>query len=233
MPKKAEEKQVVRITGEKYRVYIVGGGYDYIRLLYLNGYTGAKSLDDADIVLFTGGEDVNPKLYGETALRCSYFNTARDELEEAIYHEAIKRGIPCVGICRGGQFLNVMNKGSMWQDVSDHRGSHPMIIINADGSEGASIMATSTHHQMMIPAKKGAEVLAIAKEATSLQNDRQLVQKEDNAKGGDIEVVWYEETGCLCFQPHPELPSASTELINYFESLIVERIIPKVLVKGK
>ena len=58
----------------RYRVYVVGGGYEYIRMLFNLGYDGAKGLEDADVVLFTGGEDVNPELYGEVCMAKTNFS---------------------------------------------------------------------------------------------------------------------------------------------------------------
>ena len=44
-------------TKKRPRVYVVGGGLEYIKMLYAMAYDGAKGLDDADIVLFVYRED--------------------------------------------------------------------------------------------------------------------------------------------------------------------------------
>jgi gamma-glutamyl-gamma-aminobutyrate hydrolase PuuD len=214
-------KKVVKLNNNGYKVYVVGGGIEYIRFLWELGYNGATGLGEADIVLFTGGEDVNPALYGEKALRGTYFNEARDSREKIIYEEALKAGIPMVGICRGGQFLNVMNGGRMWQHVTDHGGSHPATEVGVKNPRTFEV--TSTHHQMMIPAEKGQVLLA-----ASLCKRREA---EDNVAVGiqplcDTEVVWYDDTNCLCFQPHPEYSFATRVLKDYFDELLDNYIIP-------
>ena len=44
-------------------------------------------------------------------------NPARDEMEIAAVHEAVRRGMPILAICRGIQVLNVALGGTLWQDV--------------------------------------------------------------------------------------------------------------------
>lgn len=221
------EKKVVRLHAPKYKVYVIGGGYDYIRLLYQLGFDGAKGIADADILLFTGGEDVDPGLYGEQALRTTMFNRNRDDKEVNLFNEAKEKNIPMVGICRGGQFLNVMNNGKMWQHVNGHTGDHPIWPVGPKNTLGEAILATSTHHQMMRPGEKGT-VLAIGKKATKLQSFGQDVERPEPVSS-DTEVVWYPDTKCLCFQPHPEMRGASDELVKYFDELMDNYIIPSVL----
>ena len=54
----------------------------------------------ADIVLFTGGEDVDPSLYGCEKHPTTYSNINRDLEEKAIF-EKVKPHQLCLGICRG------------------------------------------------------------------------------------------------------------------------------------
>ena len=69
--------------------------------------------------LFTGGHDVNPKLYGqEKTIHCQEICEERDRMETYIFREAVlKQNKPALGICRGIQFFNVMLGGSLYQDI--------------------------------------------------------------------------------------------------------------------
>ena len=49
----------------------------------------------------------------------------RDEFEIALLREAIARGMPVLGICRGMQVLNVALGGTLTQDLVAGDGSHP------------------------------------------------------------------------------------------------------------
>lgn len=218
-----------------YRVLVIGGGYDYIRLMFDLQFSGAKNPEEADIFLFTGGEDVDPVWYDEKPLKVTYSNIERDRQEKVLFDYAVEKGIPMVGICRGGQFLNVMNGGRMWQHVNNHAiaGTHLLTeILPAKSQRKPRIMdVTSTHHQMMIPAKN-AEIIAIGVDSTgkSICTERQAFDKEvegnDPKKVPDYEVLYYPKTRSLCFQPHPEFPGAPDECKEYFDELIENLILP-------
>lgn len=175
-----------------------------------------------DLVVFTGGADVNPQLYAEEPLRETHCDLTRDK--EDI--EAYKRffDIPKVGICRGGQFLNVMSGGEMWQHVNNHGASHLMHnLLVIPGIEEKSMMVTSTHHQMMIAGNQGF-VIGIAKNhengSKGLATEYRSFKKRDRPDF-DTEVVWYPETKSLCFQPHPEFgTNNSSEMREYFFKLV-------------
>jgi len=58
-------------------------------------------------VLLTGGEDVNPALYGEVN-RCSRrVNPERDNFELELLRDAFSRELPILAVCRGVQLLAV------------------------------------------------------------------------------------------------------------------------------
>jgi gamma-glutamyl-gamma-aminobutyrate hydrolase PuuD len=218
--KKEEEKS-------RPKCYVVGGGFEYIRLMYSLGCDGAKGLDDADFVLFTGGEDVNPELYGEPCMAKTNFNRFRDEKEHLIYLGALERELPMVGICRGGQFLNVENGGKMWQHVTGHCRSHlARIEVPPFGENGQrrTIQVTSTHHQMMIPTDD-AIILCTASEADEkICPTLSKIGKEED----DVEVVVYPDTNCLCFQPHPEFGNATADCVDFFEECLDDWIYPNI-----
>lgn len=205
-----------------YRIYVVGGGYEYIKMFHDAGFAGARSVSDADIICFTGGEDVDPQLYGERALNTTYFNPARDQKEMEIFADAAALGKPMVGICRGSQFLNVMNGGKLWQHVNSHAVARGHAVL--DVATGKTIPnMTSTHHQMMIPAKDTGLILALAQEATYKQNASKTWESIA-PKMEDVESVWYAGTKSLCFQPHPEYKSL--ECRDYFLHLFDSFILP-------
>ena len=214
----------VAVKTDNPKIYVVGGGYAYIRFLHELNYKGAACKEEADVVLFTGGEDVTPELYGERPLTKTFSNRSRDDREKEIYDYCVENKIPMVGICRGGQFLNVMNGGKMWQHVNNHTRPHKMFVLEKD-TVSDEIEVTSTHHQMMIPTDD-AWVLAVAKEATVLLSSGKEITREP--KLDDIEVVWYPDTTCLCFQPHPELPEASDKLVEFFDECIQYYVTPYV-----
>lgn len=222
-----------KVEQRRSKVYIVGGGFDYIRLMFRLGYDGAKGLEDADVVLFTGGEDVNPELYGEVPLARTNFNRLRDVKEQIIYQGALDREIPMVGICRGGQFLNVMNGGRMWQHVTCHAGNHlaRVEIPPFTKNKRRTITVTSTHHQMMIPAKHGIVVLTACEALEKISVALSKIGKLD--KEPDTEAVYYDDTHSLCFQPHPEFNTCPADCVDFFEECLESFIVPHIPLRKK
>ena len=60
------------------KVYVVGGGYAYERMFKQAGYALAHSMQEANLLCFTGGADVSPELYGEENVG-SYCSPERDK----------------------------------------------------------------------------------------------------------------------------------------------------------
>ena len=105
-----------------------------------------STIKSIKLVVFTGGEDVHPKLYNGTDCGISMTNIRRDLFERYIFNRCIDNNIKTTGICRGFQFLNVMAGGFMYQHIEGHAGqSHSITYPNL----GISYKATSTHHQLV------------------------------------------------------------------------------------
>jgi putative glutamine amidotransferase len=54
-------------------------------------------------------------------------NSARDELETALIAQALERGLPLMGICRGMQLINVVAGGSLYQNIEGYYEEYPAI----------------------------------------------------------------------------------------------------------
>jgi len=71
-----------------------------------------------DGFLFSGGQDINPSLYGQPLCNCSdEISPRRDELEINLFKAIIKENKPVLGICRGMQLINVALGGTLKQDI--------------------------------------------------------------------------------------------------------------------
>src|SRR5690606_31443963 len=114
-------------------VYIVGPYPEYGRMFISQSsdYKLVDTVEDADLVVFCGGEDVSPRYYGQHPHSTTHSNEKREEKEYKLYRQAKELGIPCVVICRGKQFLHVMNGVSLYQDVDGHAiaGTHSAFIV--------------------------------------------------------------------------------------------------------
>lgn len=191
-----------------------GDGYT-CRMFSKAGWSlhGVDTDEEPSLIVFTGGEDVTPAYYGEKNVT-SACNPHRDAEEKEIFDRF--PDTPKVGICRGGQFLNVLSGGRMFQDTDGHGRYHDL----KDLLTGKTHFVSSTHHQMMRPSEEG-QLVAIARESSYRLAD-QMHQEWGPHDGGysdDIEVVYYPRTKSLCFQPHPEYPDAKGTETYFFELL--------------
>jgi len=149
-----------------------------------------------DLICFCGGSDVSPYLYGEENIS-SYCDPKRDEYEKEVYETYVGK-IPLVGICRGGQFLNVMNGGKMIQHIEGHSMGERQIYFWPNEHKKGFIIRED-HHQGIVPTDDGEPL------AWDCIDD-------------NVEIVWYEKTKSLCFQPHPEWGHEPTKEL-FFELL--------------
>lgn len=83
---------------KKIKIYVVGNDTYYAD--WIDNHKIVPNIEDANIVLFTGGEDVDPSLYGALKLNTTFSNIKRDLEEKEIFNK-IKPTQLAVGICRG------------------------------------------------------------------------------------------------------------------------------------
>lgn len=199
-------------------VCIVNGSGEYRNLFTSLGYAIIPAFtSDVSLVVFTGGADVTPSLYGDEQHWATGCDPRRDEYEGRIAAKCLEHNIPMVGICRGGQFLNVFSGGRMYQHVEGHTRPHSI----TDVETGETVYVSSTHHQMIMPSSDALLVATAALGGSREWFDGHVAKKDISKE--DIEVVYYAKTKALCFQPHPEFNSPEYEgMKKYFAGLLVK-----------
>lgn len=203
-----------------------GAGEDELELVTANDQHRLH-VNELDGVLFAGGEDVDPALYGEQKKYESVqVNRARDEFELSLLKRALNRRLPILGICRGAQLINVDFGGTLYQDLDedaapgfDHRQtdagkarnefSHTVTVTEPDsllaGAVQGSCRVNSIHHQAIRHLGRGLKVSAHSEDG--------LVEAIETA--GDYPFL-------LAVQWHPE------EIVDCPEQRrILERFIAK------
>ena len=207
------------------QICIIGGDSTIKNMFTHQEWPTTTNPKDAEILLWTGGADVSPSLYGEIPIeQCGQPNRERDLHEKEIYHKYYNK--PSIGICRGAQFLNVMNGGRLWQHVDRHGITPPMGHICFTKFTPQGVAVTSTHHQMMRPNVSTGEVIGWAFRS-NMKFGHQFTQKfpyrkvpenpfSSSTDDKDVEIVWYSKSKTLCFQPHPEYGLKSCRDLFFF-----------------
>jgi len=79
-----------------------------------------ETLGALDGLLFSGGNDIDPELYGADAHPATRgINSARDRAELALLQGALARDMPVLAVCRGSQVLNVACGGDLVQHLPE------------------------------------------------------------------------------------------------------------------
>lgn len=124
-------------------------------------------METADVLWLPGGNDINPKFYGEQQNKETSPDSddRRTILEFAVIHEARKHHISTIGVCRGNQILNVESGGTLKQDVDEHWDKVHLMEVESGESKpfkvfreaigGNEIYGTSMHHQSIGKVGKG------------------------------------------------------------------------------
>ena len=226
-------KRVIFEDMNKLKIYVVGGDNYYTRFMSVSRYDITDELENADVVLFTGGEDVTPSLYGKQKHHSTYCNIDRDIYEKSIF-DSMKPNQVALGICRGSQFLCAMNGGILVQDCRNHAigggSGHKIVEVLSDGTLGKTITATSTHHQMQYPYVLPEDyytVLYKSKEIRSTIHEGDGIDPEVIMKKGEPEIVYYHVPGkpkCLAVQGHPEMMRDTDEFPTEVTKLLLNII---------
>jgi len=163
-----------------------------------------ETLDVLDGIVFSGGADVDPSIYGaEPHPETDSPQAHRDAGELALLRAALERDLPTLAICRGFQLLNVVRGGDLIQHLPEEVGhqahkqfpgefsEHPVEV--KEGTRLASLIGarsdvTSHHHQAVGRIGEGLVETAWAADGT-------LEGLEDPSRRFTVGVQWHPEAG--------------------------------------
>lgn len=133
--------------------------------------------------LFTGGQDVSPKLYGSSVSeKCGEICSDRDVMEKVVFFSALLADKPVFGICRGLQLINVLLGGTLYQDLPAELGnslnhcqrppydtpSHNVSLLDSSALHGLlnqdTLYVNSCHHQGVKRLAGGLVPVALAED---------------------------------------------------------------------
>lgn len=180
------------------KVYVPYGSVGYTN--WIKNKKLVNTIEEADLVFLTGGEDCDPSSYGEKAGSYTYWNNRREEIESEAIEKAIALGKPMFGTCKGLQMLCIAAGGKLIQDM-DHPGSHRILT-----KDGESFSVNSLHHQAIYPfdlPKDKYEILA----ETPIKLSPHYLNGDDNNIDvpTEVEAAYFPEIKAMGVQYHPEM----------------------------
>jgi gamma-glutamyl-gamma-aminobutyrate hydrolase PuuD len=184
--------------GQSYGRFLTGVG----ELVYDDSIFFANPKDFM-LVLFTGGEDVDPSLYDDTSPKgYCMSNLERDIYERRVFNVAESHGVKFFGICRGMQFLNVILGGKMMHHIDSHAGADHTISL-ATREMPDTFVGNSLHHQMCIPSLH----TSIIGWSTVRRSKIYIGDKDElmDYHGPEVEAIYNAVFKVLGVQWHPEM----------------------------
>ena len=190
--------------------------------------------DSLCLVVFTGGSDISPELYGKSKHMYTSNNPSRDMEELELYSLAAEHGIPMAGICRGAQFLCAMAGGTVVQDITNHGRDQNISAICPINGDIKTVRVTSSHHQMQYPydlPKDNYEVLGWGEKTRSSHYglDKETTVSRSDARDSlkeEPDIVYYPVIKALAAQYHPEWMEESSEGFTLFKALVLKYLVP-------
>jgi gamma-glutamyl-gamma-aminobutyrate hydrolase PuuD len=158
-------------------------------------------LEVLDGLVLIGGPDIDPRTYGAPPHPTTQSRPDRDAQEMALLTAAIDRDVPVLGLCRGGQLMNVMLGGTLHQhlpDVVGHDGHRPAPAVfgactvrTEPGTRLAEILGAESkvpcyHHQALDRIAPGLRPAATAADGT-------VEAVESAGAGWLVGVQWHPE----------------------------------------
>jgi putative glutamine amidotransferase len=125
-------------------------------------------------LLLSGGDDVQPTLYGQTPLTESLHpDPERDRFEFSLTQAFLAQEKPIFGICRGCQVLNCVLGGTLYQDLPEQLGvnhldsnlRHPITCTEDSVLTrlfSRRFRVNSTHHQAIRDIAPGLKITALS-----------------------------------------------------------------------
>jgi gamma-glutamyl-gamma-aminobutyrate hydrolase PuuD len=161
-----------------------------------------ETLDALDGLVFSGGADLDPSLYGaQPHPETNGLRPARDRAELALMEAALRRDMPILAVCRGMEIMNVLRGGDLVQHlpevVGDEKHKHtPGVFADHDvrvagGSRLARVLGDrapvkSHHHQGVGDVGDGLVESAWAEDGT-------VEALEDPERTFALGVLWHPE----------------------------------------
>ncbi len=183
--------------------------------------------DKLDGIIFAGGNDISPQMFGEKPYPTTKSTSdRRDALETKLMRWALHDHKPILGICRGMQLLNVVNGGTLYQDI-------PTDLPDASDHEISAHFKSFEHQGHTVRIKRDSKLAGIMKQDTMHTNSlhhqavKRVAANFEAVAWTDDDVIEAIESQDSYFtigvQCHPEAleSKVAPELQKLFASFIV------------
>lgn len=185
----------------------------------------ACDADKFDLVVFPGGPDVPPSLYGESPRPKTRPMSPDEDLPwpdtAALFNNCVSKNIPMVGICGGMQFLSVMNGCRLIQHIVGHNNTtHEIIIFEPSQKK---------ENRVTYPNTITGKIIKVAGDHHQAIGSDEVIDNRGEILANDyptdiVEACWFPKTKSLGVQFHPEWMDRNSDGYKYFKFLLQKYI---------
>ena len=196
-----------------------------LKVFHVQGWTGysswignvepVKTIEEADLVLFPGGSDISPELYGHKKHPKTHPFKSRDQEEVHAYRKAEALGKKIFGTCRGAQLICALQPGGMLIQDQPNPGYHSIKTI-----DGRELQVNSLHHQAQYPFKMNEGDYKILAWSDNILSFHQGGLEEELHPKKECEIVYYPKAKALGVQHHPEMMRFDSEANIWLRELL-------------
>ena len=189
-----------------------------------------SALKSVDGIVVTGGEDINPDLYGDEHSPLLEDNTEyrdiRDTSDYNLIQVAVQTDEPMLAICRGMQMLNVVCGGGLIQDLPTYLGKDDSYRVHRNKPDWARHDITVTDTDSLLYSIVGGTSLAdVASWHHQVANPQRVGQGLTVVAYGPDEVIealeYQANDFTLGVQFHPEADALDHDAyMDFFEALL-------------
>lgn len=176
-----------------------------------------KLAGQLDGILISGGADLDPGAFGEEPLadaNVTLIHPLRPAFEKQLVQAARKHKKPLLGICYGCQFFNVLEGGTLWQDIPTQL---PKAMNHSDTRHTVKIEPGSLLHEII--GESEVEIASFHHQAIA----RPASTAHVTAQAGDgiIEAIEFDsDPFWLGVQWHPEWDPQSPATQKLFAAFV-------------
>lgn len=217
--------------GSTTRVYIndsyvksveLGGGVPVILPNLMDASLLERQIEHLDGVIFSGGYDIDPRLYGEQPIAEQAFTLLEiDQFYMDLLHTCEKMNKPVLGICKGCQAINVAYGGTLYQDLQAQKATIYKHVGNAPGRYPCHSVTVNEQSKFLSFLPQQVDVNSFHHQAVKKVADGFIVAA--TAHDGIVEAIEKKEgTPVIGIQWHPEMMAAcgNEQMKELFEHFV-------------
>lgn len=215
------------VPGTYIQAVLKAGGKPVIIPVMTDGIVLRDIVKNLDGLVMVGGEDFNPSYYNEKEIgpNINNIDSVRDIYDLVLLKLATDRNIPVLGICRGGQAINVAFGGTLYQDIPTQHNVNTIKHNQSEPREQGTHMVSIVKDSQLAQILGQTEILTNTFHHQGVKNVALGFRVVGQTSDGIVEAIEaYPDRKILGVQWHPEghVFGGDTTMLKIFKFIVNE-----------